>query len=153
MDKQKILPIGIKLIIGFHILNIIIWVIGQGGAAIAYDAVAKMGLQEPRETIDPVIAVVNMGIGFGDFLIGVPLFTLAVIGLWRMRFWGVVFSWMVFGIGVYWTTVAWTKQHFYLEASVKCQPFDMGTHFMLAFAFLFSIWGSWHLFKNQELFD
>ena len=153
MDKQRVLLIGIKFIIGFHILNIIFWVIGQGGAVIAYDTVAELGLQETRETIDPVIAVVNQGIGFADVIIGVPLFILALIGLWQMRFWGAVISWMVFGIHFYWTSVAWSKQFFYLEASVKCQPFNIGVHFMLAFVFLFSVWASWYLFRNRKLFN
>lgn len=153
MDKQNKVPLGIKFIIGFHILNIMIWLIGQGGAVIAYDAVAELGLQESRETIDPLIVVINRSIGFADVLIGVPLFIFAVIGIWQKRFWGAVFSWMVFGISFYWTSVAWSKQYFYLEASVKCQPFDLGTHFMLALVFLFSIWGSWYLYKNSKVFN
>ena len=150
MDKQKKVSLGIMFIIGFHILNIVMWTIGQGGSVIAYDTIAEMGLVDSRDTIDPFIVVVNKGIGFADFLIGVPLFILAVIGMWRKRFWGALFSWMVFGIGFYWTSVAWSKQYFYLEASVKCQPFDLGTHFMLIFVFLFSLWGSWFLYKNKE---
>jgi hypothetical protein len=153
MDKQRILLIGIKFIIGFHILNIIIWVIGQGGAVIAYDTVAQWGLQESRETIDPVILVVNRGIGFADVIIGVPLFVLAVIGLWRMRFYGAVLSWMVLGISFYWTTVAWVKQYFYLQAGVKCHPFDIGGNSMLVFVFLFSVWASWYLFNKRAIFD
>ena len=153
MDKQRVLLIGIKLIIGFHILNIIFWVIGQGGAVIAYDTVAQWGLLDSRESIDPVILVINRGIGLADVIIGVPLFVLAVIGLCKMKFYGAVFSWMVFGISFYWTTVAWVKQYFYLQAEVKCQPFDIGTHSMLAFVFLFSIWASWYLFKNRAILD
>ena len=153
MDKQRDLLNGIKFIIGFHILNIIIWVIGQGGAVIAYDTVAQWGLQEPKETIDPVILVINRGIGLADVIIGVPLFALAVIGLWQTRFYGAVFSWMVLGISFYWTTVAWIKQYFYLQAGVKSLPFDIGVHSMLAFVFLFSIWASWFLLKNRKLFD
>ena len=153
MDKQRVILTGIKFIIGFHILNIIIWVIGQGGAVIAYDTVAQWGLQDPRETIDPFILVINRAIGLADVIIGVPLFVLAVIGLCKMKFYGAVFSWMVFGISFYWTTVAWVKQYFYLQAEVKCQPFDIGTHSMLAFVFLFSVWASWYLLKNRRLFD
>ncbi len=153
MDNQKKVSLGFKLIIGFHILNIIMWIVGQGGSVIAYDAVAELGLVEPRKTIDPIIVVVNRGIGFADVLIGVPLFIAALIGIWKMRFWGAVFSWMVFGIGFYWTSVAWAKKYFYLEASIKCQPFDMGTHIMLAFVFLFSAWGSWYLLKKRAIFE
>ena len=153
MEKHKKAPLGIKLIIGFFILNLIMFVIGQGGAVISYDYVAKLGLQEARETIDPVIVVINRGIGLADVLIGVPLFILAIIGLWRLRFFGAVFSWMVLGISLYWPTVAWVKQYFYLQAGVKCQPFDIGTHSMLAFVFLFSVWASWYLFKKRAIFD
>ena len=153
MEKRKTVPFGFKLIIGFFILNLLIFVIGQGGAVVSYDYVAKLGLQEARETIDPVIVVVNRGIGLADVLIGVPLFILAIIGLWRLRFYGTVFSWMVLGISFYWTTVAWAKQSFYIQASVKCEPFNAGVHGVLAFVFVFSIWASWHLFKNRKLFD
>ena len=153
MGKQKKIPFGFKLIIGFFILNLLMFVIGQGGAVISYDYVAKLGLQEARETIDPVIVVVNRGIGLADVLIGAPLFILAIIGLWRLRFYGAVFSWMVLGISFYWTTVAWAKQSFYIQASLKCQPFDIGVHGVLAFVFVFSVWASWHLFKNRKLFD
>ena len=86
MNKQKKVTLGIKLIIGFFILNLLMFVIGQGGAVVSYDYVAKLGLQEARETIDPVIVVINRGIGLADVLIGVPLFILAIIGLWRLRF-------------------------------------------------------------------
>jgi hypothetical protein len=152
MNKQRKGPLGIKLIIGFHILSLILFIVGQGGAVVAYDSVAELGLQEPRDTIDPVIAVINRGIALADIIIGVPLFILAVFGLWRRRFWGVVASWMAFGINLYWPTVAWAKQHFYVQAAVKCEPFSIAVHGMLAFVFLFSVWASWYLFKNRKLF-
>lgn len=153
MINQKNVTLGIKLIIGFLILNLIIFIIGQGGAVVAYDFAARLGLQEVRETIDPVIVVVNRGIGLADFLIGVPLFLLAIIGLWRLRFFGAVFSWMILGISLYWPTVAWAKQSFYIQASVKCEPFNAGTHGVLAFVFIVSVWASWYLFKNRYLFE
>ena len=153
MEKQKKNTIGIKLIIGFFILNLIMFLFGQGGAVVSYDYVAKLGLQEARETIDPLIVVINRGIGLADVLIGVPLFILAIIGLWRHRFYGAVFSWMVLGISFYWTTVAWAKQSFYIQASVKCEPFNAGTHGVLAFVFIFSLWASWYLFKNRKSFN
>ena len=119
---------------------------------IGYDTVAAWGLQEARETIDPALVAVNRGIGFADVLIAPPLFIIAVIGLWRMKFYGAIFSWMVFGIGFYWTAVAWSKQHFLLQASVKCQPFELPLFGLLIFVFLFSVWGARYLYKNRNLF-
>jgi hypothetical protein len=152
MEKQKKVTPGIKLIIGFFILNLIIFIIGQGGAFVAYDFAANLGLQEARETADPIIILVNRGIGLADFLVGVPLFILAIIGLWHLRFFGLVFSWMVLGISLYWPTVAWAKQSVYIQASVECEPFNLGTHGVLAFVFIVSLWASWYLFKNRKLF-
>ena len=51
MNKQSKVPSGIKFIIGFFILNIILFIIGQGGAVISYDSVAEWGLQEARENL------------------------------------------------------------------------------------------------------
>jgi len=153
LNKQKRLTLGIKFIIGFHILNIIIWIVGQGGAVVAYDTVAQWGLQEARESADPFCIVINRAIGLADVIIAPPIFILATIGLWKMRFYGLLTSFMCFGIGFYWTTVAWVKQIFLIQAGVKCEPFDIGTHGMLAFVFLFSLWGSWYLYKNRKQFD
>ena len=148
--KQNNIKLGVKFIIGFHMLNLLMFTVGQGGAVVSYDTVAEWGLQEARDTVDPVLVVINRGIGLADVIIGVPLFILAIIGLWRQRYWGCVASWMVFAVSLYWTTVAWCKQYFYLQASVQCEPFNAGTHGVLAFVFLFSLWGSWYLFKKRQ---
>ena len=152
-NKQKKIQLGIKFIIGFHILNIIMWVVGQGGSVIAYDTVAQWGLVEARETVDPFCIVINRAIGLADVIIAPPIFLIATIGLWKMRFYGLMTSFMCFGIGLYWTTIAWVKQIFLIQAGVKCEPFDIGTHSMLGFVFLFSVWGSWYLYKIRKQFD
>ena len=72
MEKQKKVTLGIKLIIGFFILNLIIFVFGQGGAVVSYDFVAKLGLQEARETIDPLIVVIIEVLGSQIFSLGFP---------------------------------------------------------------------------------
>lgn len=147
-DQRHKIKLGVKLIIGFHILNLIMFVVGQGGAVVAYDTVAEWGLQEARATCNPFIVVINRGIGLADAIIGIPLFIIAITGLWRQKHLGCITSWMVFGISLYWTTVAWSKQFFYFQYSIKCEPFSIGTHMVLAFVFLFSLWGSWYLYNN-----
>lgn len=153
MPQPIRIPLGVKIIIGFHVLSIIIWVIGQGGAVIAYDTVAKWGLQEPRELVDPVIVEVNRGTGGADFIIQIPLFILAAIGLWRLRFYGAVASWMVLGITLYWPVVAWAERYFYAQAALKHQPFDLATKGILTFIIIFAAWASWYLSKNHKRFE
>jgi len=153
MHQTTKIPFGIKIIIGFHLLSIILWIIGQGGAVISYDTVAKWGLQGPRELLDPVIVEVNRSIGLADIIIQIPLFILAVLGLWRLRFYGALASWLVLGITIYWPVVAWAEHYFFSQAAVKYHPFDMATNGVLTFIFLFAVWASWYLFKNHKLFD
>lgn len=153
MHQTVKIPPGVKIIIGFHLLSIILWTIGQGGAVTSYDTVAKWGLQEPRELVDPVIVEVNRGIGLTDFLIQIPLFILAVIGLWRLKFFGAVVSWLLLGITIYWPVVAWANKYFFAKAAVKYHPFDIATNVILVLIVLFAVWASWYLFRNRKLFS
>jgi len=153
MHQTIKISLGIKIIIGFHMLSIILWIIGQGGAVIAYDTVAKWGLQEPRELVDPVIVEVNRAIGLGDIIIQIPLFILAVIGLWRLRLYGAIASWLAFGITLYWPVVFWSSQHFYEQAGIKHQPTPISFNVILTLILLFAVWASWYLFKNYKRFE
>ena len=152
MNKQKNLKLGIKLIIGFHILNAVMFIVGQGESVVAYDTVTEWGLVHDRRAYsDPFIIVLNKAIGLADVMV-VPIFIVAAIGLWQKRFYGLMASFIVLGINFYWTLVAWIKQYYYIQANIKCEPFGLGVHSMLSFVFLFSVWASWYLYKNRRLF-
>jgi len=143
-------PLGIKVIIGFHLFNIILWTIGQGGAVISYDVVAQWGLQDPRAVIDPAIVEVNRGIGLADMMTILPLFIIAVIGLWHLKFFGAVASWMALGITLYWPVVFFCSQYFYGQAGIKYWPTQMSTNIFLSILHLMAGWASWYLFKNHK---
>ena len=53
--KTSALPLGLKIIIGFHVASFVLWLFGQSVAVVAYDRAAAWGLQDSRELIDPVI--------------------------------------------------------------------------------------------------
>jgi hypothetical protein len=151
MDKISKLPVGFKIIIGFHLFNIILWTIGQGGAVISYDTVAKWGLQDSREMIDPVIVEVNRGIGLTDIIIMIPLFIIAVVGLWRFKFYGAVASWLALGITLYWPVVFWSSQYLYGQSGIKYQPTLLSTSVFLSMLLIISLWAVWYLLKNYKL--
>ena len=113
MTEDAKLPIGVWIIIGFHIFSFIIWFFGQALAVVAYDTVAGWGLQGPRDQLDPAIVEVNRGIALTDTLVMLPLFIVAAVGLFRRRFYGAVASWLVFGMTLYWPVVFWCCQEFY----------------------------------------
>lgn len=153
MTKKIKFPLGIKIIIGFHLLSVILWTVGQGGAVIAYDTVARWGFQEQRELLDPAIVEMNRGIGLVDFAIQIPLFILAIIGLLRLKFYGLVASWLVLGMTIYWPLVALTVQYFYSHAGIKHQHFDLPTKVLLLMIFHFAMWASSYLYRKRGLFE
>ena len=153
MAEQQDTPmaLGIKIIIGFHLFNIIMWTVGQGGAVVSYDTVASWGLQDLREMIDPVIVEVNRGIGLADLIVMIPLFIIAVVGLWRQKFYGVVTSWLALGITLYWPIVFWSSQFFYGQSGIKYQSTPISTSIILSILLIFSLWAIWYLYKNYKI--
>lgn len=147
--KTKI-PFGIKAIIGFHLLNIILWTIGQGGAVISYDTVAEWGLQDLRNLIDPAIVEVNKAVGLADMIILIPLFIVSVFGLWRKKFYGIIFSWLALGITLYWPTVFLCSQYFYGEGGIKHVYTPISTIIFLSVILIFALWSCCYLTINYK---
>jgi len=152
MTARRRIPTSVRIIIVFLVVSVFLWIVGQGGAVVAYDAVAELGFHPERDHVDPITVLVTKGIAVGDILIQLPFFVVAILGLWRLRFFGVVAAWIALGINLYWITVAWAKQVYYLQAGVDTEPFGLGLHAPLAFMFLFSAWATWYLYQNRGAF-
>lgn len=140
-------PLGLKVVIGFHLVNLVIWFVGQTLAVVAYDTVSGWGLQGPRDLLDPVIVEVNRAIGLTDTLVMLPLFVVAIVGLWRERFYGAVASWLVFGMTLYWPVVFWTSQRFFTAAGIRHAPVALSVVVVPAACMLMACWGSWYLYR------
>ena len=153
MDRRQEMPIGIKLIVAFFAIGAVGFLIGQGSAVVDYEWAADVGLQESLDGNPPAIIETNRAIGLVDVIVAVPLFIVAAVGLWRLKFFGLVASWLALGINLYWPLVAWAKKEFYLRADLQADSFPISTHLMLAFFFIPSIWAIWYLYRNRELFD
>ena len=152
MSSSRKVPAPIWVIIGFLALCIVIWIIGQGGAIVAYDTVAAWGMQDLRALVDPAVVPVNRGIAAGDVVIQLPLFILALIGLWRLKFFGAVAAWMSLSMHWYWIVTAWAKQAYYTQAGIQSVPISTGLNILMALFIVFSLWASWYLFKHREMF-
>jgi hypothetical protein len=152
MQEPSKLPFGIKFIIGFHLVSFVLWLFGQTGAVVAYDTVAAWGLQEPRALSDPALVEVNRAIGLADTFLMLPLFIVAVVGLLRIRFYGAVASWLVFGMSLYWPAVFFSMQAFYSAADIRHVSITMTVATILLANMAIAGWGSWYLAKNRKLF-
>lgn len=153
MQSVEARPLGLKVIIAFHLISSFLWLIGQTGAVVAYDTVAELGLQDPRSALDPAIVEVNRAIGLADTLVMLPLHALAAFGLLRWRFYGVITSWLVFGVTVYWPIVFWCSQYFYARAGVTHNPTQPVAIILPGIMMVVALWGTWYLAKNRHRFQ
>ena len=152
-ERSARLPMGVRIINLFLILSIAQWIVGQGGAVVAYDLVANMGLHPTRDDSDPITVAVTRGIAFADVAIQLPFFVLGLVGLWRRMALGLAAAWIALGINLYWPTVAWAKKYFYIMAGFDTEPTGPLLNGALAFIFLFSAWAIWYLYRNRNLFE
>ena len=152
MTRTSRLPLGVWIIIVFHVFSLVIWFFGQSMAVVDYDKVASWGLQDPRALVDPTIVEVNRAIGLTDTIVMLPLFIVAAVGLFRRRFYGAIASWLAFGMTLYWPVVFCCSQGFYSAAGIKHAPTQLGSIIIPGSLFLIACWGSWYLGRNRELF-
>jgi len=143
---------GVKIIIGFHLVSLILWLLGQTVAVFSYDTVAGWGLQAPRVLTDRALVEVNRAIGLADTLVMLPLFIVAVVGLLRRRFFGAVASWLAFGMTIYWPVVFWCSQYLFGKAGVRYQPTQASAVLLPAALMIVALWGSWYLARNRHQF-
>ena len=153
MSNTSNLTLPIKIIIAFNLLNVVLWTFGQGYAVIDYDTVAEWDLQARRDLLNPAIVEVNRGIGLADMITLIPLFIIGTIGLWKMRFFGAVASWMAYGITLYWPVVFWCSQLFYGQEGIKYEPTTPEAIIVPVIFILTAAWASWYLYKNHQLFE
>jgi hypothetical protein len=153
MTKSGGLPGGVRVIIAFHVISLLLWLFGQTGAVVSYDTVAEWGFQEPRAVLDPAIVEVNRAIGLTDTLVMLPLFVVAVLGLLRKRFFGAVASWLVFGMTLYWPVQAWCSNYFYGRGDIVSPSLGATAIVLPGVLLLIAVWGSWYLAQNRSLFS
>ena len=152
MSPAGKVPTGAKVIVVIHLFSFGLWLVGQTGAVVAYDRVAALGLQGPREMLDPVVVEVNRAIGLADTIVMLPLFLFAAVGILRKRFYGAVGSWLVFGMTLYWPVVFFCSQGFYAAMGVRHQPTSPTVVLLPAALMALALWGSWWLGRNRRLF-
>jgi hypothetical protein len=78
--------------------------LGQAYSLFDWEGAVEIGLQNERFTGDPAEqawALESWGVAMADMLWPLPLTVLALIGVWRKRFWGFACALMALSIGVY----------------------------------------------------
>ena len=140
-----------KLIIGFYILIFLLWTIGQGGAVIGYGIITEgYHLQVDKEEINPALIAVAKGIGLSDLILMQPLLIIAVLGLAKQRFYGLISSWMVLALLIYWPTIWFCNNYFCKIMSIKYKPICTTTLIFIWIIIGFSIWATIYLYRYAK---
>jgi hypothetical protein len=141
---------GIKVLIGFLIFHLLI-VITQTVALFVYDWMAQNKLQEPRFLADEAVVQSNRAICAAHAVVMLPLNCLALWGLGRHQFYGMICSWMLLGTCLYWPVNFVASRFTYASAGirhVKLNSADLG---ICLFVFTFACWASWMLTQAPQL--
>lgn len=144
-STQTPLPRGIRFIIAFHVLNLVLWLVGITGSLIAYDLVAALGLVESRDSLDVAVFETNRAIALADTVFILPLIGIALYGMLQREFYGFICSWMYFGWSIYWPAVFWGQCLTYRHGNIMFPMPNAVTLSFTAFFFGFACWASWYL--------
>jgi len=151
--EQSPLSNGLRIILTFHIVSAILWLVGQTGSVFFYDTVASWGLQEPRRDVDPALVQVNVAVALSDTFVLIPLHVMAAYGILKRAFYGIICSWMNFAVTLYWTTLFWTGMIVYAVGGVKNGHLDAITLAIVLLIIGMAIWGSWYQCRNKKLIE
>lgn len=141
------LPVGIRMIIGFYILIFVSWSIGRGGSLIIFDFLIKEdSLLVVNDSIDPVLIAIAKGSGLSGILILQPLLIVSAIGLAKQKFYGMISSWMVLALLIYWPTF-WLSNNYYTRLmTINYRPIGIVTLLCTCLIIGFSLWSICYLF-------
>jgi len=140
---------GFWLLIGFGILLIIIYLLGQTMAIINYGFAVSIDLQEPVNEITEIGVAMNKGFGFGDTVFYIPLFVIGIVGLLKRSALGLFAMLGTMAITVYWPIVSLSTLFFAKGAPGWYFTDYTSYSILLSLIILYGIWGFWFLYRNR----
>ena len=144
------LSTGLRVLILLLVLHLLL-LCTQTWAVWDYDLMASFKLQEPRSMADEAVVQSNRAVGLADTIIMIPLSLMAIVGLSSKQFYGVVTSWMLLGIALYWPVVYVMSRITYASGDIEHVPLGVQDISVCSVVFLFGCWGSWLLCRSPEL--
>lgn len=149
---NKPLSLGLKVIIGFHIVSAVLWLFGQTHSIWQHEMVASWGLQTSAAETEHAVIQYDRAMAIVDTLILIPLHAMSAYGLLNREFYGVICSWMAFSLSLYWPSIFIASRYTFATGGVQTPPTDVVSASVVGFIIAFSIWGSWYQCRrNKEL--
>lgn len=147
-NKKRSLTTAMKWLLVFLLFHLLI-VLTQTWAFFDYDRMALSKLQEPRFLADEAVVQSNRAICAAHFMVMLPLNILAIAGLTRYKFYGVVCTWMLLGTAMYWPINFLASRYTYMSANIRHVPLNGADSFICTFVLATACWFSWYLYKSR----
>lgn len=146
-------PFGLNIIIVYHILSIVAWLGIQTQSLWRYEEFASWSMPEIISScydVSSEVAIHDYPLGtqivavvFADFVVLLPFIMTATVGLINRDFYGVVISWMIFGINVYRTMmIFWQATMSNQFAATGLMPIMERS--IIYVNLFFSVWAAWY---------
>jgi hypothetical protein len=101
MPREK-RPAAFWIICLFLTLSVIVLLLGQTTALVAYDFAVRLGLQESAQEVTEFGVAMNRAFGVSDTAIYLPLIVLSLVGLVSRKRWALATTAAAMGISAYW---------------------------------------------------
>jgi hypothetical protein len=144
-------PNGLKIVIGFFYFHLLL-VMFPAWSFFQYDVVAAFHLEEPRVLADEAVVQTNRAIGLTNLFVVIPLNLMAVAGLMvpsrcslQPPLWGMVSSYMILGVALYWPTLFLATRCTYASADIAHIKLGAGDATTAALVIVVALWSTWYL--------
>lgn len=120
-------------------------------AIINYEWTVSVELQEPEIEITEIGVVFNKGFGMADTFIYIPIFIIALIGIFKEKIFGIFFMFGFLSITAYWPVVCLSAV-FFANGSPNWHFTDYTFYsIILSLITIYGIWGIFYLLKSIGL--
>ncbi len=143
---------GLIVLLGLAVLLVVLLFLGQTLALFNYELAVSLGLQESAEEFGGVGIAYAKGFGFGDTIIYIPLLIFGIIGLIKVKKWGLYSMFAALGITAYWPMV--NLYAVLIGRGVINLTSDKYITYsiLLPLITIYGLWGMWYLYKKEQNF-
>ncbi len=143
---------GLIVLLSLAVFLVVLLLLGQTLALFNYELTVSLGLQESTDEIGGVGIAYAKGFGFGDTIVYIPLLIFGIIGLIQAKKWGLYSMFAALGITAYWPMV--NLYAVLIGRGVINLTSDKYITYsiLLPLITIYSLWGMWYLYKDEQNF-
>lgn len=130
-------------------LLVVFYLVGQTTALFSYEFALKLGMQESVEEVTEVGIAYAKGFAFADTVFYIPLFIIAIIGLYKEKPWGLYAMLGSMAVTIYWPLVSLYAIFIGRNDFNLSQDKYIAYTVVLSLIVVFALWALRYLYLNR----